>query len=64
MSTIADNIASVRVRIARAATRCGLEGDRVDIVAVTKTRSIDEMEEAARCDVIALGENRVQEALS
>ncbi len=64
MSTIADNIASVRVRIAKAADRCGLEGDRVGIVAVTKTRSIDEMEEAARCDVIALGENRIQEALS
>ncbi|MGB4210071.1 MAG: YggS family pyridoxal phosphate-dependent enzyme [Thermovirgaceae bacterium] len=64
MSSIADNITSVRERIARAAARCGLEGDRVGIVAVTKTRSTDEMEEAARCDVVALGESRVQEALS
>ncbi|HON33308.1 MAG TPA: YggS family pyridoxal phosphate-dependent enzyme [Synergistales bacterium] len=64
MRTIADNIASVRERIASAAARCGLEGGRVGLVAVTKTRSTDEMDEAARYNVIALGENRVQEALS
>lgn len=64
MSTIEDNIIAVRERIARAAARSGLDGDGVDIVAVTKTRTIEEMEETARCDVVALGENRVQEALS
>jgi len=61
---IADNIDSLRERIARAAGKMGLDGDAVSIVAVTKTRSAEEMEEAALCGVDALGENRVQEALS
>jgi hypothetical protein len=60
---IADNIDSLRERIARAAGKMGLDGDAVSIVAVTKTRSAEEMEEAALCGVDALGENRVQEAL-
>lgn len=64
VSSIEDNIIAVRERIAGAVARSGLDGDGVDIVAVTKTRTTEEMEAVAQGDVAALGENRVQEALS
>jgi len=64
VSGIADNINSLRERIARAAGRTGLDGNAVSIVAVTKTRPAEEMDEVVLSGVDALGENRVQEALS
>jgi pyridoxal phosphate enzyme (YggS family) len=60
---IEDRIAAVREKIARSAARAGREASEIKLVAVTKTRSVEEMLKAApRVD--ALGENRVQEAAS
>ncbi|MDR2528895.1 MAG: YggS family pyridoxal phosphate-dependent enzyme [Synergistaceae bacterium] len=55
---IKDRIAAVRERIERSAGRRAAE---VKLMAVTKTRTVEEMLEAAPL-VDALGENRVQEA--
>lgn len=64
VSRIAENITRVRERIEKAASTVGRRGEDVRLVAVSKTRSVDEMLEACRCAIDSLGENRVQEALS
>jgi len=64
VTRIRENILKIRERIANAAFRAGRRWDDVRLVAVTKTRPVEEMLEACRCGVDAIGENRVQEALS
>ncbi|MDR1648794.1 MAG: YggS family pyridoxal phosphate-dependent enzyme [Synergistaceae bacterium] len=61
MKTIKDRIALLREKIALSAARAGREPSEIKLLAVTKTRSAEEMLEAAPW-VDALGENRVQEA--
>jgi pyridoxal phosphate enzyme (YggS family) len=57
--TVAENLAAVRERIARA----GRDPDSVAIVAVTKGFDISTCHEALAAGLHLLGENRVQEAL-
>ncbi|MBM3189202.1 MAG: YggS family pyridoxal phosphate-dependent enzyme [Chloroflexi bacterium] len=56
------NLARVRERIARACSRVGRQPGEVTLVAVTKTRSPEEIIQAYQCGVRHLGENRVEEA--
>ena len=60
---LAQRLADVRRRIARAAARAGRRPDDVRLVAVSKTHSIDDVREAAAAGQLDFGENRVQEAL-
>ena len=60
--TIAQNIAEIRERIARAAASVGRLPEEVTIVAVTKFRDPDEIMHAVGAGLRILGENRVQEA--
>ena len=60
---LAQRLADVRKRIARAAARAGRRPDDVRLVAVSKTHSIDDVREAAAAGQLDFGENRVQEAL-
>jgi pyridoxal phosphate enzyme (YggS family) len=60
---VEDRAAAVREKIVRSAARAGREPSEIKLAAVTKTRSVEEMLEAAPW-VDALGENRVQEAAS
>jgi len=62
MSGIAENLAMVRDKIARAAEKAGRRGDDVRLIAVTKTRCVAEINEAIRCGVSDIGENYVQES--
>lgn len=62
MSSIKDNLHSVQERIDAAACKTGRTGSDVTLVAVTKTRSVDEIKEAIACGVTDIGENYVQEA--
>lgn len=55
-SVIGENVRRIREEIAY-----NPYGERVTIVAATKTRSIAEIEEAIRCGVDAIAENRAQE---
>lgn len=58
---IKENIAIVRGMIADSAAKAGRRADEISLVAVTKTRTVDEMRVAEQlADFI--GENRVQEA--
>ncbi|MDR1796750.1 MAG: YggS family pyridoxal phosphate-dependent enzyme [Clostridiales Family XIII bacterium] len=58
---IAENVLEVRRRIAAAAARAGRRADEVTLVAVTKTRSPEQMAAAVEAGCCDLGENRVQE---
>jgi pyridoxal phosphate enzyme (YggS family) len=62
MPDIADNLARVRDRIARAAARAGRRPGDVLLIAVSKTVDVERIRAAVAAGVTALGENRVQEA--
>jgi len=64
MTGIAGNYSNILERIEGAARRAGRAPESIQLVAVTKTVSAERIQEAARCGVKHIGENRVQEALS
>jgi hypothetical protein len=64
MNSIAENYQRILERIRQAADRAGRSADSVQLIAVTKTVSVDRIQEARRCGITRIGENRVQEALS
>ncbi|PYK39900.1 MAG: YggS family pyridoxal phosphate-dependent enzyme [Verrucomicrobia bacterium] len=62
MDTIAENLARVRERIARAAAKAGRAIDDVELVAITKTHPAEKVREAYEAGQTLFGESRVQEA--
>lgn len=62
MSSLSDNIARVRERIAAAAARTQRDADAVTLVAVTKTVDPARMAEARQAGITDFGENYFQEA--
>lgn len=63
MGSIAENVESVRRRIAAAAARAGRDPGEIRLVAATKMNGADRVREAVAAGVDACGENRVQEFL-
>jgi PLP dependent protein len=61
--TVAQRLQSVRDKIAQAAKLARREGADVRLIAVSKTRSADEIEELIEAGQRDFGESRVQEAL-
>lgn len=59
---IESNLEQVRANIAEACARAGRDPHEVTVVAVTKTRSREEIEAAYACGVRDFGENRIGEA--
>ena len=59
---IADRVAAVRERIARAAARAGRDPGEITLVAVSKTHPPQAVHDAFAAGVRDVGENRVQEA--
>ncbi len=59
---IAENIQRLREEIAATAISSGRDPSQITLVAVSKTRTADEIREAARAGIVHFGENRVQEA--
>ena len=59
---IAERVAAVRDRIARAASRAGRRPEEVTVVAVSKTHPPDAVREAFAAGLRHFGENKVQEA--
>ncbi|TWI58393.1 hypothetical protein IQ22_00097 [Pseudomonas duriflava] len=64
MSTIAENIATVRTRIQAAAQACGREPATIGLLAVSKTKPAAALREAFACGLQHFGENYLQEALT
>ena len=62
MNPIVNNLFSINERIARAAERSHRTPDSIELVAVTKGRSVPEMQAVLDAGVTNIGENRVQEA--
>jgi len=60
--SIRDNWLILRDRFMEAANTYGREPSEISIMAVSKTRSIEEVFEANACGVSLFGENRVEEA--
>ena len=49
--SIKDNLEKIRQNVAKACAQCGRNPDDVLILAVTKTRTADEINEAIRCGI-------------
>ncbi len=62
MSGIRESLRAVEQRVGAAARRSGRGAESITLVAVTKTRSVEEIQEAVACGVTDIGENYVQEA--
>ena len=56
------NLAAVRERIRRAASRTGRRADEIKLVAVSKTHPASAINDAIKAGVTVFGENKVQEA--
>jgi len=63
MNTIADNIKGIRDIISETAIKCGRNPDDITLVAASKTKPIEYIQQAILAGVDAVGENRVQEML-
>lgn len=59
--SIGENLEQVRKNIAAAAERAGRSADEITLIAVTKTRTAREINEAIACGVTDIGENKPQE---
>lgn len=59
--SIAENIAEIRERIAKAAQKCGRNPDQIALMAVCKTKPAAAIREAYEAGQRLFGENRVQE---
>ncbi|MEE8268727.1 MAG: YggS family pyridoxal phosphate-dependent enzyme [Nitrospinaceae bacterium] len=62
MSLIADNLATVKERMAEAARKAGRDPQEVRLVAVSKTVPVERIAEAGEIGGCVFGENKVQEA--
>lgn len=62
ISNVAENLAEIRDSIARSAADYGRDGASVTLVAVSKTKPVDEILPALEANQRVFGENRVQEA--
>jgi pyridoxal phosphate enzyme (YggS family) len=60
---IATSLAAVRERLARSIERAGRSSSSVRLVAISKTRPVEDVRAAFHAGQLAFGENRVQEAL-
>ncbi len=61
MSTIGDNYLEVKKRVEQAALRCGRDPKEITLVAVSKTKGVEEIRQAVEAGAHILGENKVQE---
>ena len=61
VSMIESNLQRVREELASVVKSSGRNDDDVRLIAVSKTYPVEDILEAVRCGVVAVGENRVQE---
>ena len=60
--SIQENVQFVRNKIAEACRRSGRESEEIELVAITKTVSVEQINKAIDAGIRVVGENRVQEA--
>ncbi len=59
---IRENVQFARNKIAEACRRCGRKSEEIELVAITKTVDVEQINEAIEAGIRVVGENRVQEA--
>jgi len=64
VSKLAENLATIRSEIQRCAQHAGRESDDIQLVVVSKTRSLDEVKQAAQCGCNVYAENTIQDAMT
>lgn len=64
MDTIQSKFHSVQDQIRKTLERCGRADDKVDLLAVSKTQPMNNLETVARAGQCLFGENRVQEFMT
>lgn len=64
MSSIADNLITIRERIQQLSIDAGRAADAVCLITVSKTRALAEVEQAIAAGQTVFGENTVQDALT
>lgn len=62
--TIEENLIRIKQNIDQACLQCGRDPKEIKIIAVTKTRTAEEINQAVSLGLDTIGENRVQELLS
>ena len=62
MTNVEENIEAVIKRMKAAAQKAGRSTQDITLVAVTKTATVEQVEEAVKCGIMDFGENRVQTA--
>ncbi len=60
---ISENIKKIRERMEEACRRCGRNINDVKLLGVTKTHTVETMEEALRAGIEYIGENKIQDAV-
>ncbi|WMI82043.1 YggS family pyridoxal phosphate-dependent enzyme [Anaerotignum sp. MB30-C6] len=63
MSHIAENIKAVEAKISAAAQRSGRKREDILLLAVSKTQTVEVIQQAVECGLTSLGENKVQEIM-
>lgn len=58
-----NNLLDVEKRILRACERSGRKREDVTLIAVSKTKPLEDIEEVKKCGIIEFGENKVQEMM-
>lgn len=61
---IEGNLKEVHQRIGEACARCGRSPEEITLIAVSKTKPLEDLLEAYRCGERTFGENKVQEILA
>ncbi|SET38922.1 YggS family pyridoxal phosphate-dependent enzyme [[Clostridium] polysaccharolyticum] len=60
---IHENLVKVEERVAKACERAGRKREEVTLIAVSKTKPVDDVKEAMKDGIIDFGENKVQEIM-
>lgn len=58
-----DNLEKVEKRILQACERSGRKREEITLIAVSKTKPLEDVEEIKACGIIEFGENKVQEMM-
>lgn len=64
MSAIADNLQRVQQKIQHCAEESDRDTDKIQLIAVSKTRSLDEVQSVVALDQYSFGENTIQDAMT
>ena len=63
MNTVQDNLLNIKNEIAKIAKKCERDPNTIQLIAVSKTKPVEQMMEAINAGQLAFGENYVQEGV-